>query len=157
MFAALLLPTLLAQDDGPKATVHALYDVISGPKGQERDWARFRTLFVEGAKMRVAVRRDGKPALVELTTEDYVQRAGPALVRDGFYEKEIAYREERYGDLAQVWSTYESRLGSPDAKPFDKGINAIQLVRTEGGWKVVAITWTSEAQAGPIPEKYLGG
>ena len=153
----MLLPAVAFQDDGPRATVQSLYAVISGPKGQERDWERFRTLFVEGAKMRVSVRREGKPALVELTTEDYVQRAGPTLVRDGFYEKEVAYREERYGDLAQVWSTYESRLGDPEAKPFDRGINAIQLVRAEGGWKVVAITWTSEAQAGPIPEKYLGG
>src|SRR5688572_26940736 len=32
------------------AIVAALYDVISGPAGQKRNWDRFRSLFVPGAR-----------------------------------------------------------------------------------------------------------
>ena len=34
----------------PDAIIAALYDVISGPAGQPRDWNRFRSLFAPGAK-----------------------------------------------------------------------------------------------------------
>src|SRR5215469_14094644 len=33
------------------AIVGALYDVISGPKGQARDWDRFRSLFLPDARL----------------------------------------------------------------------------------------------------------
>ena len=32
------------------AIVAALYDVISGPAGEKRDWARFRSLFAPGER-----------------------------------------------------------------------------------------------------------
>jgi hypothetical protein len=33
------------------AILHAAYDTISGPAGQQRDWKRFRSLFVAGARL----------------------------------------------------------------------------------------------------------
>src|ERR1051325_8170084 len=44
---------------GPRASdvasvdgiIAALYDVISGPAGQKRDWERMRSLFVPGARL----------------------------------------------------------------------------------------------------------
>src|SRR4051812_4804184 len=44
---------------GPRASdvasmdniIAALYDVISGPSGQKRDWERMRSLFVPGARL----------------------------------------------------------------------------------------------------------
>src|SRR5579863_2550134 len=35
----------------PDAILAATYDVISGPAGQQRDWDRFRSLFVPGARL----------------------------------------------------------------------------------------------------------
>ena len=35
----------------PEAIVAAVYDVISGPAGQKRNWDRMRTLFVPDARM----------------------------------------------------------------------------------------------------------
>src|SRR3984957_12853378 len=44
----------------------SLYDVISGPAGQQRDWDRFRSLFLPDARMGVirpdVAAADGKPA-----------------------------------------------------------------------------------------------
>jgi len=35
--------------------LHALYEVLSGPAGQPRDWERYRSLFIEGARLIVVV------------------------------------------------------------------------------------------------------
>ncbi len=60
------------------AILAALYDVISGPAGQQRDWDRMRNLFVPGARLIPAVYRpDSVPTLRQLSVEDYITRAGP--------------------------------------------------------------------------------
>jgi len=149
LWAACALAAPAAPPDPIDATVQALYQVISGPAGT-RDWARFRTLFAEGARL-IAMRPAG-PAV--LTPEDYIQRAGANFAKAGFYESEIARRVEAYGAIAHVFSTYEGRH-APGEKPFVRGINSFQLVRTADGWKVLTILWDAERPDQPIPPKYL--
>ena len=68
------------------------------------------------------------------------------LKRDGFWEREIARRVDRYGNVAHVFSTYESRVNSPDTAPFSRGIKRIQLVTNGERWWVVTIVWDFERQ-----------
>ena len=149
-------PVIQAADtDSIDTIIRAVYDVISGPAGA-RDWARFRSLFADGARM-IPVRStpDGpKPAV--MTPEDYVQRAGANFEKNAFYESEISRRMETFGNVAHVFSTYESRR-APGEKPFARGINSFQLVRDAKGWKVMTILWDSEREGNPIPDKYLKG
>src|SRR5713226_4017195 len=57
------------------STIAALYDVISGPAGK-RDWDRFRSLFISGARLiPTGPRPTGEVGSRVLTVEDYVQRA----------------------------------------------------------------------------------
>ncbi|MBS1714354.1 MAG: hypothetical protein JST30_08455 [Armatimonadetes bacterium] len=165
VFAATL--ALFGQDAAPKSdysadtktvesTVLALYDVISGPAEKKRDWARFRNLFAPGARMVPNFKRGDKFATMVLTTEDYVTKAGPALEKDGFFEKEVSRKVEEYGPIAHVFTTYESRLKSPEEKPFDRGINSVQLSFDGERWWIQSIVWAGESAAGPIPSKYGG-
>lgn len=149
-------PVVRAADSDSLDTItRALYDVISGPAGQ-RDWGRFRALFAEGARLiPVRVTAEG-PVPSVLTVEDYVKRAGANFEKNGFYESEVARRVETFGNIAHIFSTYESRH-APGEKPFARGINSIQLVRDAKGWKVMTILWDSERPGNPIPEKYLSG
>ncbi|MEQ1821793.1 MAG: hypothetical protein ABL949_04750 [Fimbriimonadaceae bacterium] len=144
---------LLAQADPDldKAVLN-LYSVISGPAEKKRDWVAFRGMFAEGAQMRVI----GKSRVVMLTPEDYVARSGPFLEKNGFFEKEVSRKSWVYGPMAQVWSTYESRKTESDEKPFARGINTLTLAKTADGWKIVSISWTDEATAGPIPKDFGG-
>lgn len=139
------------------AVVDALYDVISGPAGQARDWDRMRSLFHPDARLvpLVPVRDGDGVRAALLTVEDYIARSGPTLERDGFFEQEIARTGEVFGDFAHVWTTYEGRRALTDEEPFLRGINSIQLVRTDGSWRVLQILWEQEAQAGPVPDRYL--
>lgn len=139
-----------------EAIIAALYDVISGPRGQDRDWQRFRSLFTSGARLIVgAPSPDGRVPSRSMTVEEYVVAADPFLKRDGFWEREIASRVERYGNVTHVFSTYESRVNTPDSPPFSRGINSIQLVTNGERWWVVTILWDFERPGNPIPAEYL--
>ena len=140
---------------GIDALLDAIYDVISGPKGKSRDWDRMRGLFVPGARL-IPCRpkgADGKASLAILTVEDYIARSGPTLVEKGFVERQVARRVDHFGHLAQVFSTYETRL---DGEPglLGRGINAIHLLWDETRWWVVTIMWDAETPTQPIPAEY---
>lgn len=137
------------------AIVSAIYDVISGPPTQKRDWARMRALFVPGAKLiPTGMHPDGKVGVRMLGLEEYISRSEPFMEKEGFFESELARRTEEFGNIAHVWSTYESRHGKGD-KPFARGINSIQLMNDGQRWWVVNILWQGESPEHPLPQKYL--
>jgi hypothetical protein len=139
----------------PEAIVAALYDVISGPKGQARDWERFRSLFAPGARMIPSgKRKDGTTGYRIITPEDYITQSGKFLVETGFRERELHRVEERFGGLVHVFTTYEA-LREGETKPFMRGINSIQLVNDGQRWWILTVAWTQETPEQPLPAKYL--
>jgi len=140
----------------PGAIVAAVYDVISGPAGQKRNWDRMRTLFVPDARMIPTGKRPtGESTRRVLTVEDYINNSGPFLEKDGFFESEIGKKTEQFGNIVHVFSTYESKRTLKDEKPFMRGINSFQLWYDGKRWWVITILWQSESQDTPIPEKYI--
>ncbi|HWK88838.1 MAG TPA: hypothetical protein VNP72_02555, partial [Longimicrobium sp.] len=120
----------------------ALYGVISGPAGQVRDWDRFHALFYPGARLIPSGQRpDGSKAAAVLEPAGYVERSREILESRGFFETEVARRVERYGGIAHVWSTYESRFKADDPQPFMRGINSIQLFWDGSRWWVLTVAW----------------
>ena len=138
-----------------ESIIRALYDVISGSKGQRRDWMRMRGLFDPSARMIHVPPRTaaGKVTPRMLTVEDYIARAGPSLERDGFFESEITRRVEKFGHIAQVFSSYESRH-EKEAAPFARGINSFQLFWDESRWWVLTILWDSETPQNQLPPEF---
>ena len=107
------------------AIIRAVYDVISGPAGKERDWDRMKSLFIPGARLIATGRRQtGGYGSRVMTVDDYVLSSGPYLIKEGFFEKEIARKTESFGQILHAFSTYEARH-KPDEKPFARGINSI--------------------------------
>jgi hypothetical protein len=141
--------------ESAKAIVAAVYDVISGPAGAARDWNRFRSLFVQGARLIPVVQPPDKPAAVRaFTVEEFIDRADASSKNQGFYEREVSRREEVFSHMAHVFSTYESRRSKEDA-PFSRGINSFQLFYDGTRWWVVTIFWDSERPESPLPARYL--
>jgi hypothetical protein len=138
------------------AILGALYDVISGPAGQARNWDRMRSLFVPGARLIPTGRRpDGTRRITVWTVDEYIRTVGPSLEQGGFFEREIARRSERFGNIVHAFSTYESRRAASDPQPFMRGINSIQLWFDDKRWWVVSIFWEGERPDNPIPARYL--
>jgi len=167
---ALLIP-LQGQEPGPTtpaadptdvesvdAIVAAVYDVISGPAGQARDWDRWRSLFIPEARLiSVGRTQDGTNRYRVMTPEDYVQGAGTSLEENGFFEDEIGRTQEEFGPVVHLFSAYQSKRSLNDPVPFARGINSFQLLDDGERWWVVTVFWTSEGQDLIIPEGYLTG
>jgi hypothetical protein len=140
------------------AIITAAYDVISGPVGKKRDWDRERSLFIPGAQLIPTSARPGtsgklKPQVLDV--EGYIARVEPLFAKTGFYETEVARRTDQFGQIAQVFSTYESRYAPGDPEPFMRGINSIQLFYDGSRWWIVSIYWQHESAEHPLPERYL--
>jgi hypothetical protein len=145
----------------PEAIVNAVYNVISGGKGQARDWDRMRSLFVPDARLipsRPASEANGGAAhsdVIFLTVDGYIERGSGRMTSDGFFERSIHNEMQQFGNIVQVWSTYESRHNADDAAPFARGINSFQLLKDGDRYWVVNIFWDQESPTKPIPAKYL--
>ncbi|MFD2513975.1 hypothetical protein ACFSRY_08870 [Pontibacter locisalis] len=137
-----------------EAIVKAGLQIISGPKGQERDMEKFKALFLPGAQMG-GVFFKGDSSFVRITTvENFAERNGPAYAKMGFYENQISLKVEQFGNIATAFQTYETRFGK-DGKVEDRGVNTYQLVYDKGRWWIASLLFTPENEAFPIPEKYL--
>ena len=139
------------------AIISAAYDSISGPAGQKRDWDREWSLYYPGARSIPTAKpgavNDVAPQILDV--DGFIARVEPYFAEHGFYETEIARRTEQFGNIAHVWSTYESRHNPADPEPFMRGINSIQLFYDGSRWWIVNIYWQQESPAHPIPSKYL--
>lgn len=138
------------------AIIAALYDVISGPAGQKRDWDRFKSLFAPGARlMPTGKDSTGKGRIGVWSPDEYVTRAGASLEASGFFESELGRSVERYGNVYHAFSAYDSKRTLADPKPFARGINSIQMFDDGSRWWIVSVLWESETPGNQIPGKYL--
>jgi hypothetical protein len=143
----------------PEALVAALYDVISGPAAQPRDWDRFRSLFLPNARLTFLLANpSGEKRLFNLTVDEFIRLAGPGYQSGaGFWEREIGRRIDRFGTIAHVFTTYETRLTSPNPNSpvAERGINSVQTIQHEGRWWIANLVFDAETPATPIPPEYV--
>ena len=136
--------------------VKAYYEVVSGPKGQPRDWARDRTLYIKDIRfVPVDVAKDGTitPRIVD---HQAFAESSAGLEKEGFFEDEIHRVTERFGPIAHVWSTYESRR-TKDGPVIQRGINSLELFWDGKRWWIANAIWTADTPPRPIPKQYLPG
>jgi hypothetical protein len=135
------------------AILAALYDVISGPPG-ERDWNRFRSLFLPSAHLiSTGKAADGMPRLHVNSVEDYATHGGAYFLKNGFFERPIVNNVLTFGDIAHVFSSYESRHAASDV-PFARGINSLQLFTDGKRWWIINILWDEERPDNPLPKEF---
>src|SRR6202040_3986656 len=106
-------------------------------------------LFVPEARLTSPQKNKDGSIFLE-NVEGYVQGAGGYFKTHGFYEKSIVNRVQKFGNIAQVFSSYESR-NAPDEKPFARGVNSIQLFNDGSRWWVLSILGDEETPANPLP------
>ena len=136
---------------GIDAAIRGVYEVISGPPGQKRDFDRMRTLFAPGATLKAI----GPKGLRGGTVEDYISRNAEVLEKDGFTERELGRRVELWGGLATAWSAYDGRTANGSF--HERGINSFQLVKVDGKWLVASILWQEETPENPLPAELIKG
>jgi hypothetical protein len=150
-------PTAKQEDvASPDAIIAAVYDVISGSAGQKRDWDRMRPLFYPGARLiRTAAKKEGGMEAGPLSVQEYIDRVSVYFEKNGFSEKEISRRTEKWANILQAFSTYESRHDAKDAAPFARGINSFQLFFDGTRWWILTIYWQQETPENALPAEFL--
>lgn len=130
--------TLREDVESVDGIVKALYESISGPAGP-RDWDRLRSLFVPGGRMVPArLGEDGGASLECLALESYIASRSPYLDENPLYEIEVDRRVDRFGSIAQVWSTYDG-YHTPEEAPWFRGANSLQLFHDGSRWWIVSV------------------
>jgi hypothetical protein len=128
-----------------------LYDVISFEEGAEPNWNGLQAVFHERAR------------ITRITPEgsDYLEPASfLAMTRSmlelgaytSFYEFEVAREVRQFGNMAQVWSLYETRRNRSAAQPLGRGISSIQLIYEGDVWRVLGLLWDEQQAERQQPE-----
>jgi hypothetical protein len=155
VIAALMLAAAVSANSADVAAIDkavvGVYEVISGPPGQKRDFNRMRAMFAPGATMRAI----GAKGVRGGTVEDYITRNSAILEKEGFTERELGRRVEVWGNLATAWSSYDGRTANGSF--HERGINSFQLVKVDGKWLVASILWQEETAENPLPASLTKG
>lgn len=148
---SLLGSTLMAADAGEKKEVVAAVDRLfhgMATRSAEEIGASFT------ADAKIVADQGGKLSPV-ITGEDFIKRisGGQNEVVERMWNPTVLVR----GRIATVWADYDVYV---NGKFGHCGIDAFMLVKTEEGWKISDVTYTSETQnckpnpLGPVTAKH---
>jgi len=124
-----------------------LYAVVSFEEGSEPNWQGLEHLFSVHARI-TRVTPEGVDYLTPQSFLEMTQNMLEFGAYTSFYEFEVARRIDQFGDVAQVWSLYETRRNRSARDALSRGVNSIQLVRENARWKVLSLFW-DDARADP--------
>ena len=143
------------------AIVTALYASVSHGPEYEPNWVRLRALFLPQALIVPPQRPDAETVEAldvdrfEARIRRYITGRRERHEALGFTEREIARRESRFGDVCQVFSSYETVRSPKDKEPFFRGVHSLQLVSDSRRWWIAALVWDGERADNPIPPELL--
>ena len=137
------------------AITAAAYASISGEKGEERQWDRFRTLFHPDARLIPVQHTQAGVRARPFSVDEYIAQTNSYFLENGFFEKELHRKSEQFGSIAHHFSTYASYDSAASTEPFARGINSFQLMHDGQRWWIVNIFWQAESAQTPIPAEYL--
>lgn len=133
------------------ALIKASYEVVSGEKGAKRQWERDNYLHHPKAVYSYFDREQKKQAT--MTLQEFHKQTDEMVFGTAFYENEVNREVRVFGNIAHVWSTYETRL-EKDGKVERRGINSIQLIFENHRWYIISWTFSGENDKNIIPKTF---
>ncbi len=143
----LLAGVLFSQEPEDKqvtAAVQRLFDAMAA-----HDSAAIIAAFAKDARM-VAVRADGTVSMTAADT--FATRVGST--KEAYLERMWTPKILVRGAIAELWAPYDFHR---DRKFSHCGIDSVSLVKIEGTWKIMGISYTTEtancpaSPLGPVP------
>lgn len=143
------------------AIVSTLYASVSHAADARPDFDRLRRVFLY-VGMLIPPKAPGVADFRVMDVDQFSERYEKSVASRkekgeapaGFFEREVSRRTDCFGNICQVFSTYESRHALSDATPFQRGINSIQLLRDGSRWWIASVVWDTERPDNPIPAQY---
>ena len=123
------------------ATVQRLFDAM-----RAKDTAAFREIFEPNAKLVGMRTRQNGEQVVQILPWDRFGAFMAADQRGPWIERAWSPEVRIRGTLATVWAEYDFHFGQT---PSHCGVDAVQLLKTPAGWKIVSIADTYEPTGCP--------
>jgi len=123
------------------ATVQRLFDAM-----RAKDSAAFREVFDPNAKLFGMRARQGGEQVVQAVSWDRFATFMASDQRGPWIERAWSPEVRVRGTLATVWAEYDFHFGQT---PSHCGVDAVQLLKTPSGWKIVSIADTYEPTGCP--------
>ncbi len=121
-----------------------LYRVVSAP-ANERDWESIRELYHPRATLvRTGVDAHGEDFATVMSFDEYIENANTLLAGKSFSEREVSQTVDIVGNVARIASIYEYVFDDGHEQRSGRGVNFFNLIRTDGGWKIMSIVWDNE-------------
>jgi hypothetical protein len=129
-----------ADDPSIARALDQLYAVISFEDGDDPNWAGLEAVFSKHARI-TRITPEGTDHLDASSFLAMTRNMVEIGAYTSFYEFEVARSVERFGDIAQVWSLYETRRNKDAREALGRGVNSIQLIREQDTWRVLGLLW----------------
>jgi putative lumazine-binding protein len=133
--------SLGAEEQAVLATVQRLFDAM-----RAKDTAAFRDIFEPDAKLVGMRTRQNGEQVVQVLPWDRFASFMAADTRGPWIERAWSPEVRVRGTLATVWAEYDFHFGQT---PSHCGVDAVQLLKTPSGWKIVSIADTYEPTGCP--------
>ena len=132
------LPPPAAEEQAVLAPINALFAAFEAGDSA----AALRVVYPDGRVTAVGTLRSG----TGLRQESWTQFAARLKPGEGFSESIFDPAIEIDGDIAMVWAPFVVRV---DGKVSNCGVDHFDLVRTNGAWKVMNISFSSRTTGCP--------
>ena len=140
-------------DPAISRVMRLLYAVISFEEGDEPNWKGLQEVFSKHARI-TRVTPEGTDHMDVSNFVAMTRNLVDVGVYTSFYEFEVGRNVERFGDIAQVWSEYETRRNRNAKDALGRGVNSIQLIREDDAWRVLGLLW-DETRANALSENAM--
>ncbi|OOV20925.1 hypothetical protein BXU11_17165, partial [Flavobacterium sp. LM5] len=90
---------------------------------------------------------------VTMTLQEFHKETDEMVFSTAFYESEVNREVRVFGNIAHIWSTYETRL-EKDGKVERRGINSIQLIFDNNRWYIISWIFSGETDKNMIPKTF---
>lgn len=141
--------------------VAAYYASVSHAPDAKPDFERMRQIFLY-VGMLIPPKKSGGDDFAIGDVDQFEERYGKAAAASkdggvvrGLIEHELFRRTDCFDNVCQVFSSYEARYTANDAKPFERGVTSLQLVKDGRRWWIASAAWNVEKPDVPIPAEYL--
>ena len=123
------------------AVVQRMFDAM-----RTKDTAAFRDIFEPNAKLVGMRTRQNGEQIVQILPWDRFGAFMASDTRAQWIERAWSPEVRIRGTLATVWAEYDFHFGQT---PSHCGVDAVQLLKTPAGWKIVSIADTYEPTGCP--------
>ncbi|WP_442267408.1 hypothetical protein ACSIGC_06960 [Tenacibaculum sp. ZS6-P6] len=130
--------------------INATYEVVSGLKGEKRQWERDISLHHPKA---IYSYKNNDGSQLTISVSDFHKETQELVIKSDFIEYEINREVKIFGNIAHVWSTYETKF-KVDGPVERRGINSIQLIYENERWWIISWVFDKETNENKIPKSY---